>query len=619
MVGWGTIAYGVTAGVFFGVAVVFFLFGARRRGADQLMWPFGVYALASAISTIVTVRLHQSSTVEDYSTWFKVFGFANLAAIIATVMMVAAWTGQRSRWAGLAFGLATAVIGVLLAVLPNGLLAGDINGLREVTLFGERFVVHESTVSPWRWVLDVYLVTLFVFVVVAVVRGFRRRRSYAAVVASVLFVAGVAGFYDSLVDVGAVETPYLTPFGMVATVLAGAVFLAERSARIDEQLQDQTVRLEETVIERTAALIAANHRLEAQLALQRRSTRSLASLTDEFERANAMVDPTSVTIDASLHALLSQLGSILPAATVELLLNESHFDELLPRSLSWQCADLTPDTPDTPGDAVSESIVIGTTAIGELIARPLPAHDFTTDDAHYLALTAEHLAGLIHRLELVAVVADTAIETERQRIAIDLHDSVTQRMYSVSFLADAAAHQARLDPTDLAEPVERIRELVLTSLAELRALLLELSPQAFADNTLSALLAQLVESLASAYQVNIVIDSEAAPPMPTSVKAAMYRITQEVLSNACRHSHADNITVSLSHRDETAILVIHDNGTGFDPTAMTNGAGMHNVQARALAINADLDITSSPVDGTTVTLRRTTSDPGVRHREGANT
>jgi signal transduction histidine kinase len=617
MVGWGTIAYGTTAGVFFGVAVVFFLFSVRRRGVDPLMWSFGSFALVSAISTVVTVRLHQSSTVDEYSTWFKVFGFVNLAGLIAIVMLVIAWTRQWSRPVALAFGLATVVIGVLSAALPNGLLAGDIEGLRAVTLFGEPFVVHEATTSPWRPVLDVYLVTLFVFVVIAIVRGFRQRRSNTAVVAGVLLVSGAVNFYDSLVDLGAVETPYMAPFGMVATVLAGAAFLADRSARTDERLLDQTVRLEETVIERTAALFDTNRRLEDQLARQRRSTRSLASLTEEFGQANAMVDPTPTTIEASLRALLEQLGTILPAASIKLRLNEQHFDDLLPRSLSWQHSGPPPDT--TEDAAVSEPIAIGATAIGELIARPVPEHDFTADEVRYLALTAEHLAGLIHRFELVAMVAGTAIETERQRIAMDLHDSVTQRMYSVSFLADAAAHQARLDPTDLAESVDRIRELVLSSLADLRALLVELSPQAFAKNALPALLAQLVESLASAYDADIIIDAEAVPPMPTSIKTALYRITQEALSNACRHSHADQITVSLTHLDHTTTLVIHDNGTGFDPTVMTNGSGMHNIRTRAQQISADLDITSNPAIGTTIALRRTGSAREVRHREGAST
>jgi signal transduction histidine kinase len=616
MVGWGTIAYGITAGVFFGVALVFFLFGARRRGIDPLMWSFGSYALASAISTVVTIRLHLSSTVDEYSTWFKVFGLANLASVVGTVILVAIWTRQTSRPAALAFGLATAAIGVLSAVLPNGLLAGDIEGLREVTLFGERFVVHEGTTSPWRPVVDAYLLILFVFMVVAIVRGFRHRQSYAAVVLGAVLIAAGVGYYDSLVDLGVVETPYLAPFGMITTVLAGAAFLAERSARTDARLHDQTVRLEETVIERTAAVIDANRRLEAQLVLQRRSTRSLASLTEEFERVNAMVDPTPTTIEASLGALLEQLGAILPAAAIELRMNENHFDDLLPRSLSWRHSDPPPDTAEPA--AVSEPITIGNTPIGELIARPIAEHDFTADEARYLALTAEHLAGLIHRLELVGLVADTAIETERQRIAMDLHDSVTQRMYSVSFLADAAAHQARLDPTDLADSVDRIRELVLSSLSELRALLLELSPRAFAENALPALLTPLVESLASAYEADIVFDAKPVPPMPTNVKTALYRITQEALSNACRHSHADQITVALTHLHGTATLVIHDNGTGFDTAAMTNGSGMHNIRTRARHINADLDITSSPGIGTTITLQRSGSVQGIRDREGAS-
>ena len=321
--------------------------------------------------------------------------------------------------------------------------------------------------------------------------------------------------------------------------------------------------------------------------------------------------------NGSVRALLAQLGAILPVAAIELCLNEGQPESLVTQSMIWEHPDRS--SKNSECSATTESIAIGVTSIGELTAWTFAEHDFTADQARYFSLTAEHLAGLIHRLQLVALVADTAIEAERKRIAMDLHDSVTQRMYSVSFLADATAHQARLDPTDLAQPVDRIRELVLLSLADLRALLLELSPQPFEDNPLPALLVQLVDSLAATSEADIVIDCEPVPSMTSTVKTALYRITQEALSNACRHSGASEIIVSLTTHDDTAVLVIDDNGTGFDLDATPTGSGIRNIRTRSQHIDADLHITSSPTTGTTVTVYRSASEPGIRHHEEAHT
>ena len=210
MIGWGTIAYGVTAGVFFGVALVFFLFGERRRGNERLMWSFGLYALSMSISTVVTVRLHRSSSVDDYSVWFKIFGITSLISFVAIVALAVTWTHPPSRLATIAFGLATLLIGVLSVALPNGLLAGDITALRDVNLFGEQFTVHEATVSPWRPVLDVYLIGALGYTAVIVARGFRQQRTNAIVVATVVIATGALSYYDSLVDIGAVLRHQIT-------------------------------------------------------------------------------------------------------------------------------------------------------------------------------------------------------------------------------------------------------------------------------------------------------------------------------------------------------------------------------------------------------------------------
>jgi signal transduction histidine kinase len=612
--GWGTIAYGVAAGICAGTAMAFLLIGAGRQRFDPLMASFGVFAAAGALNGVVTVRLHQSSSISDYEDWIKVFGFANLLTFPAVLLLVAAWTNSVPRWAFGALAVIGAPVVILQVVLPNGLIVDDVTGLREVALFGETFVVHEGTESPWRPFVEALVVSGAVISITALVRGFRRgRRPHAAVVTGTFLVALAVGLYDALVDFGVTSTTYLTPFGLMLASVGGAVFLAERTVRTDMRLVQQATQLEETVVERTAALVSTNRRLEEQLTRQRRSNRSLAALTDEFERSNATVDPTASRIEASLQSLLALLGSIVSAAAVELHIHDGSFPDLLPRSLSWHNPDCV-DRPDTePVEApieMSESIKIGIRPVGELVVRSIGEHHRDAESIRYLDLTAEHLAGLIQRLELVGLITDTAIETERQRIAMDLHDSVTQRMYSVSLLADAAAHQATVDPTNLAGPVQRIRELVLSSLAELRTLLFELRPDAFDGADLTTLIEQLVDNLDSTCEPDILVDLQPVPPMATPIKIALYRISQEALNNACRHSDCDRIVITLAHACGAMTLRIDDNGCGFEPaTVKYNGAGLDNLRARADAIDADLEITSHPGTGTTITVTHTLATP----------
>ncbi|MFW2333740.1 sensor histidine kinase, partial [Ilumatobacter sp.] len=353
--------------------------------------------------------------------------------------------------------------------------------------------------------------------------------------------------------------------------------------------------------------------LEDQLARQRTSTRNLASLAERFELSNAMVAPNSTTIETSISALLEALGTMVAASNVELRIDDDHVEGLLPRSTTWRRPPSEGARADADGGptAIIEDIKVGTRSVGHLSADPVGA----PDAAQYLGLAAEHLAGLIHRLDLVAQVADSAVEDERHRIAMELHDSVTQRMYSVSFLADAAVHEAGEASPELAELVERIRELVLSSLAELRVLLLELRPTSFDDVELHLLLEQLADNLMSAYDAEIIVDAASSPPMTTEIKTALYRISQEAISNACRHGHPDRIIVELAQDGDLVSLAVRDDGVGFDTTSAGIGAGLDNLRSRAGSIDAEIAITSSPGAGTSVVVRYARPAPSARSTE----
>lgn len=600
--GLGTVFYGFAAGACAGIGFMLLLTGVRRHGFDWLMVSFGAFALASAGSTLATVRLHQATSVADYNEAFTWFGYANLITLVALFILVAVWTTSVPRWAMFTWAFATVLIGALLNASGDGLLTGEIYQLRTVTLAGQGFVVHVSRASAWRPVLDVYLISSLILIVLALFRGYRAgHRANATVVSGALMVSLALGGWDSLVDAGQVDTAYLAPFGGLIATLGGAAYLAERTVRVDQRLKDQTALLEELVTDRSAALTESNRRLQDELEQQRRSAVDVALLAKALERSNALVRSSSTDVEASITALLDLLMTILPAAQVELLLDNETWGATESGS-SWTSSGSPLGVADSAPDRI-EPIRIEGKHVGELRAWTLPEANPGRGDPEYLTLAAEHLSGLFHRLELIRSLTNSAVDEERRRIAMDLHDSVTQRMYSVSFLADALVHLAEDDPGAVAETATRVRESVLSSLAELRTLLFELRPQALDELKLETLIAQLVDNASPTGHPAVTADVGSTSTLPIDVKVGMYRIAQEAVSNACRHSGAAQVSVTLSEREGVTALVVRDDGDGFNVDDGAAGHGLVNLQSRATLLGVDLDICSTPGAGTTLEAR----------------
>jgi len=608
---YGTLAYGISIGVQALTSVLFVSIGLRRsRGSGRpFMFSFALLTGLGALSTWNIVVMHTSSSVGDYREAFEVFGAIGLLSVVSVVLVVATWTGNIPRWALVAFGITTVVIGTLQLVVSDGLLADAIVELRSVELFGETFVVHEASTSAWRPVLDVYLLASLVMVVISLGVHFRRgRRAETAVMSVGLIVLLGFAAHDSLVDEGVVGTPYLAPFGGVVIALAGAVLVSGRLSRAERQVAEHSVQLEQTVVERTAALIAANDELSEQLARQRLTMRRLERLTEEFERSNQLVGPGAGVDETRsvLASLLGTLGTVLGLRRVDLRLNDIDPSDALPAVTEWVSS--ASESAEALTDVVIETVAMEGQTLGSLEVVPGPSASFGDEERRYVRLAAEYLAGFVHRTELDSMIAANAVDVERHRIARDLHDSVTQRLYSVAFLADAAQRQLSTGSGDAEDTVRRIRSLLLTSLSELRVLLFELQPQSLDATRFPQLIEQLVETVAAGVDGDVEADVAEIPMLPRDIKLGMYRLAQESLSNAVRHSGADSIAVRIGHDQGTTSLVVSDTGSGFDPEHVTQGQGLQNLKERAANIGAELLIDSRSEVGTTVTVNWSAGD-----------
>jgi PAS domain S-box-containing protein len=196
----------------------------------------------------------------------------------------------------------------------------------------------------------------------------------------------------------------------------------------------------------------------------------------------------------------------------------------------------------------------------------------------------------------------TAVE-ERTRLARDLHDAVSQTLFSTSLIAEVLPKLWERNKEDGLKKLEEVRQLTRGALAEMRTLLFELRPAALADADLNDLLRQLAESVIGRARVPVTLKIDGTREVPSDVKIVLYRIAQEALNNIAKHSGASHAQVNLRYQPQRITLQITDNGHGFDIAKVATGSfGLSNMKERAAQIGAALKIDSKINQGTEITV-----------------
>lgn len=199
---------------------------------------------------------------------------------------------------------------------------------------------------------------------------------------------------------------------------------------------------------------------------------------------------------------------------------------------------------------------------------------------------------------------ERTIYEERQRMARDLHDAVSQTLFSASLTADVLPVLYGRDAAHGQQLLDGLKHMIRGALAELRTLLAELRPQSLLDTDLAMLVRQLAAAAAGRLSGAVTVHAEPVGPLPAEVQIALYRIAQEALHNVDKHSAAARVTVRLTSLPEPARrveLCIEDDGSGFDPaTQPANAFGLHIMAERAAGIQAGLVVDSRPGAGTRV-------------------
>lgn len=257
--------------------------------------------------------------------------------------------------------------------------------------------------------------------------------------------------------------------------------------------------------------------------------------------------------------------------------------------------------------------------VGVLNVHTISRRDFTSRDIQLLLVIGRLIAGALHQARLhrqltarerahenFAEQVIAAQESERSRLAADIHDGISQRLVSLTYRLDAASRAVGdAECGDAVEQIDKARDLVDLTLAEARSAIGGLRPPVLDDLGLAGGLASLAASIAE-----VDLDLELADErLPEHIEVAFYRIAQEALQNIIKHSRALTADVRFSVADGVARLEVADSGVGFDPgvTCMTGdaysgGFGMLSMTERAELVGGRLSVRSRPGSGTTVTV-----------------
>jgi PAS domain S-box-containing protein len=401
-----------------------------------------------------------------------------------------------------------------------------------------------------------------------------------------------------------------------------------------QQIVELNAHLEQRVRERTVELEAEKNLKEQAFEQEAKARVEAESLRDIAAALNDKVELNDV-----LDQVLMNMGRVVPFDAANILL--VHSDQIHSvRSYRFAEHDLQPleawlkETPitlkDAPLSALSHqpalflhdwqringwSSIKGIERIGSLVTVPiqktgtiigfltlysLRAGVYNVNQVSQLQAFTIHAAIALHNAQNVTQMRELAVLEERQRLARDLHDAVTQLLFSASMITESLPRMFKSAPHKVITSLERLHPLIRGALAEMRTLLLELRPASLVMTPLPTLIEQLLEAAQGHKPIATETRVEGIDTLNEELKVTFYRIAQEALNNVIKHAHATKVVVSLRLEPQRAEMVIADNGVGFQRKASGTGLGLENMEERAKRINAALHFQSLPHQGTQI-------------------
>lgn len=268
-----------------------------------------------------------------------------------------------------------------------------------------------------------------------------------------------------------------------------------------------------------------------------------------------------------------------------------------PRFWGWPAAH--PELTDVLGVPIKD----GADTVGFIFAASkTEPGGFTERDERMVSLFAAYAAIALANARLYERGRELSVLQERARLARDLHDAVSQKLFSVRAKARAAAVLVDRDPARAVEEMDSVAMLAGQAHAELRAVIDGLAPPELEAGGLAGSVRSYAVLAGRTHGVDVVVRAAELPRLAPHLETAIYRVAQEAIGNALRHSGSRQVRVSLSSRQRAVVLDVRDDGSGFDQRAPQPGLGLASMRERAGSVGGKLTISSTPGTGTTIRL-----------------
>ena len=580
----------MAAGISFDAALAHGVVGLRRRPRSAVRIAFAIQALAVAAGALAVVVLYSAESAQTHFEVMKYVLFpAELAWATATMWMVAFYTGVRPmRWL-LTLSAGFGALVLLDLLLPYGVLHRVVGSIATTHMVGgDVSIMVAPAPHPVYHLVSALMLAAYVFMFYAA-WGLHRRgeKTKAWLVTAVILLFLVAGIVDSLQNYGVLSDLYFTQLSFVVLVLGINVGLRQESLRHAAGLEANRDYLETLVGERVRELDQANTRLVLE-------SQERLSVAEALRRRVAELD----ALQRISHRLAyrADLATALDQASLEIatLLSAQH--------VGIDLAGSTSTAPQPARHLMVVPLMAKGTTLGTITVAREQDPPFSDEERRLAEMVAGDLAAAVDNERLHERQTRLAAEEERQRLARDLHDAVTQTIYSAALIAEALPAVWERDPGAGLSNLGRLQRLVRAALAEMRTLLFELRPAALEATPLEALLGQLGDALSGQLKGPVSIRVADDIPLSPDARLVFYRVTQEAFNNVAKHARATEVDVECVADDGVVSLRIRDDGVGFDPGAVgPQSMGLRIMRERLDQAGASLEVDSAPGRGTTIT------------------
>ncbi|WP_350242251.1 PAS domain-containing protein [Deinococcus sonorensis] len=353
--------------------------------------------------------------------------------------------------------------------------------------------------------------------------------------------------------------------------------------------------------------------LEDRVAARTRDLEALLSVTRNLTYAEQLKD----NLDRLAHSVVSATG----ASAVTVLLNDATGSTAEGHALSVGAADCPgprrgPPMPPAPNplrprdppstltggpEVITLPLVYGERHLGLLRASYADPARVDDNERRLLGGLATQAAVVVENARLFAAAQNHAALEERQKLARDLHDSVSQALYGIALGGRTALRHLERAPDQAPDAVRYMLSLAEAGLAEMRALIFELRPESLEQEGLSMALTKLASALHARHALEVSLDVCGEPGVPLDSKVALLRIAQEATHNTVKHARARTVQLTLTCGPDTVVLDIQDDGAGFDVNDTGHGGlGQTSMRERARGIGGTCTVTSEAGRGTRV-------------------